>query len=129
MSQHVYSVQHDDGEGSKVVVGHFDRKALAFTIAATEHGKPEGGGEWQGRIDPDFYADLAARRLVYTNPPDHEPGGSLLRVLKYAARGYHIAPECLAQIVANLAQAPFEDVVKILREVDPILPDILQQLV
>jgi hypothetical protein len=39
-------------------------------------------------VDETFYEDLAARRLVYTEPPDAEPGATVLRVLKFVARGY-----------------------------------------
>ncbi len=51
----------------------------------------------------DYYADLAARRLVYVNPErNEEPGGSLLRVLKFYQKGYRIPLSSLADVIVRL---------------------------
>lgn len=50
-----------------------------------------------------FYPDLAARRLVYTSPRrEEEPGGSLLRVIKYVRRGYSIQVLSLGAVCSRL---------------------------
>lgn len=119
------------------VLAHFD-----FTIAraiiwwheppATEPTEFEPFGEiesdWAGECDPDFYADLAARRLVYTRPTDPEPGGSILRALKFAARGYRMPLSSLGSLLASVTKdvQPSVDLAELttlitakLKEVDP----------
>lgn len=82
---------------------------------------------------PDFYQDLAAKRLVYTQPQRNEDaGGSILRVLKFYQRGYRIPLDSLGAVVARLTKAVRWDQVNpsdevrvgeiitgLLREVDP----------
>lgn len=92
---------------------------------------------WQSVCYPEFYQDLAARRLVYTMPKRNEDaGGSMLRVLKYVKRGYSIQAESLAGVItrmvkgvdlAKLADLSSNDereaarmLSNILREVDPL---------
>jgi len=59
---------------------------------------------WASAVSDDFYVDLAAKRLVYTNPVREEaPGGSMLRVLKYYQRGYRITIKSLSDVIARLA--------------------------
>lgn len=97
-------------------------------------------GQWQSQVSPDFYSDLAAKRLRHTNPQrEEEAGGSMLRVLKYVKRGYSISPESLAEVMARVHIAA-EDIKqnvtvdangkimsigditkKLLREVDPLM--------
>lgn len=63
-------------------------------------------GEWRSYLHPDFYADLAAKRLVYTSPVRNEDaGGSMLRVLKFYQRGYRIPLESLAAVIARMSAA------------------------
>lgn len=93
--------------------------------------------QWRSVCSPEFYPDLAARRLVYTMPKRNEDaGGSMLRVLKYVKRGYSIQAESLAGVVTRMArgvdlaklsdleQCDERDVARmfsnILREVDPL---------
>jgi len=60
-------------------------------------------GRWRSACHPDFYADLAARRLVYVSPVrEEEPGGSLLRILKFYQRGYRIPLDSLGAVLARL---------------------------
>ena len=89
--------------------------------------------QWHSLISDDFYADLAARRLVYTHPKRLEDaGGSLLRVRKFVSKGYSIQPLSLAGVVARLFMAVREQrgewseefvtqvLCGLLREVDPL---------
>jgi len=65
-----------------------------------------GKNGWESTTGAGFYADLAARRLVYTHPVRvEEAGGSLLRVLKYVKKGYNIQPGSLGGVVARLYSA------------------------
>ena len=90
-------------------------------------------GLWCSVIADDFYADLAARRLVYTQPQREEAaGGSMLRVRKFLARGYNIQAQSLAGVIARVAGG-VEDFARLseaqrafaitglLHEVDPLL--------
>jgi hypothetical protein len=96
-------------------------------------------GRWCSLVDDRFYADLAAKRLVYCSPTRIElVGGSLLRVLKFYQRGYRIPLDSLGAVIARLEsgvdQRQLEGhdresqvakvVTGLLREVDPnIDPD------
>ena len=97
---------------------------------------------WTSLCDPDFYPDLAAKRLVYRSPERNEDaGGSLLRVLKFYSRGYRIPLDSMGAVIARLCQGvkwkevardasllkiseeeQLADVLSgLLREIDPIL--------
>lgn len=56
---------------------------------------------WTSLAAPDYYSDLAAKRLVYTWPKDAEPGGSLLRLLKYYRKGYLAPLATIAAIIGS----------------------------
>jgi antitoxin (DNA-binding transcriptional repressor) of toxin-antitoxin stability system len=105
-----------------------------FTVcqAAIWRGGPRMNDPWQSFVGSRFYIDLAARRLVYTNPVrEEEAGGSLLRVIKYVNRGYTIQVTSLGAVVARLTtamrdsrfagQEPASVLGGLLREVDPLL--------
>jgi hypothetical protein len=104
------------------------------------------GNQWVGRGIDTFYEDLAAKRLVYLSPKrDEAAGGSLLRVLKYYARGYRIPMPSFAAVLCRLLNAvekseedrpdnhaddptwkgatKEEIILGLLREVDPLLAD------
>jgi hypothetical protein len=85
----------------KEVLGSFD-----FTIAcAVLWCNPKVGSphEWCGLVHPDYYQDLAARRLSYTYPQRNEDaGGSALRVLKYYRKGYNITLNSYAGVISRL---------------------------
>ncbi len=75
---------------------------------------------WASLVGPLFYEDLAARRLTYTRPTTApELGASMLRVVKFLRRGWSIAPEELAAIMAALP-ARESEIITALREVDPL---------
>ena len=60
-------------------------------------------GKWTSLIDDEFYADLAAKRLVYRSPLRNEDaGGSMLRVLKFYQRGFRIPLDSLGAVLARL---------------------------
>lgn len=87
---------------------------------------------WTSLCDQDFYADLAARRLVYCRPERTEnAGGSLMRARKFIARGYYISAHDLGAVVHGLvSKIDFEAttrfgnlekvIIGLLREVDPL---------
>ena len=60
-------------------------------------------GKWTSLVDDEFYADLAAKRLVYRSPQRNEDaGGSMLRVLKFYQRGFRIPLDSLGAVIARL---------------------------
>jgi hypothetical protein len=66
---------------------------------------------WASVTHSDFYADLAAKRLVYTAPKRNEDaGGSMLRVLKFYQRGYRIPLDSLAAVTARLVAGAAKNV-------------------
>ena len=98
---------------------------------------------WTSLCSTRFYPDLAAKRLVYTQPIRNEDaGGSMLRVLKFYQRGYRITLPSLSEVIARLVDdINWEDIAKsselnntrnevqaahvicgLLREVDPNTP-------
>lgn len=104
-------------ERPEAVVASFD-----FTIARAVVWFENGG--WMSHCDESFYADLAAKRLVYCSPERHEDaGGSLLRVLKFYQRGYRIPLESLAALLARMVyqmEPTTAAILAALREVDPM---------
>lgn len=62
--------------------------------------------EWRSMCDDRFYADLAAKRLIYRSPIRNEDaGGSMLRVLKFYQRGYRIPVDSLGAVMARMVVA------------------------
>lgn len=101
------------------------------------------GASWQSACHPSFYADLAAKRLVYTAPQGNEDaGGSMLRVLKFYQRGYRIPLDSMGAVIARLVRGVTREdraswdehqwakvLTGLLREVDPNLdPDHIAHL-
>ena len=82
-----------------VLLDEFD-----FTIARAVIWR-NSSKEWQSACDPDFYRDLAARRLVYRAPDRREDaGGSIMRVVKFLRRGYTIQTPSLARVITRLVE-------------------------
>jgi hypothetical protein len=84
-----------------------DAEALAasfdFTVCQAVVWFDKSDLRWKSVTSDAFYPDLAARRLTYTSPVrEEEPGGSLLRVRKFLARGYSIQAPSLAAVVSQL---------------------------
>lgn len=92
------------------------------------------GKEWQSACSDRYYADLAAKRLVYCSPKRiEEVGGSMLRVLKFYQKGYRISVDDLGAVIARLSTGVIlqrsnetenesdaaKALTKLLREVDP----------
>lgn len=102
------------------------------------------GKKWCSATHPEFYADLAAKRLVYLAPVrEEEAGGSMLRILKFYQRGYRIPLDSLGAVMARMVKElnfkHLEDfahearvgkvLTGLLREVDPnIDPDHISHL-
>jgi len=102
-----------------------------FTICQTAIWFDQTSGKFCSVCSERFYSDLAARRLYYTAPERLEaPGGSLLRVRKFLAKGYNIQAPSLARVVyrlirdvdfQNMHRVDCEKVlIGLLREVDPL---------
>lgn len=67
---------------------------------------------WTSKCDDDFYADLAAHRLVYRSPIREEAaGGSLLRLLKFYRRGYRSPLDTLAAVMARMVMQVRSDAI------------------
>lgn len=59
--------------------------------------------KWCSVVGDQFYQDLAAKRLIYTNPVRSEDiGGSMLRILKYYQRGYRTPLSSLSDVITRL---------------------------
>lgn len=88
----------------------FDRpedciRSFDFTIASAAIWFDATHNVWLSVCHANFYADLAAKRLVYMAPDrDEEPGGSMLRVLKFYQRGYRIPLDSLGAVIARLSK-------------------------
>jgi len=108
-----------------------------FTIACAciwfAQESPEHKGVWCSQVHPDYYADLASKRLIYQAPKRAEDaGGSMLRVLKFYQRGYRIPLDSLGAVIARLMRDVRDNpmtgteeglakvVTGLLREVDPL---------
>lgn len=86
-------------------------ESFDFTIACSAFWwEPENDmkaipAHWESACDPNFYSDLAAKRLVYRSPDRNEDaGGSMLRVLKFYQRGYRIPLDSLGAVIARLVK-------------------------
>lgn len=80
-----------------------------FTIAAAAIGFDPvfdpAESPWYGVMAENFYSDLAAKRLRYTQPERNEDaGGSMIRVLKFYQRGYRIPLSDVALVIARLTK-------------------------
>lgn len=80
-------------------------------------------GAFQSACHADFYSDLAAKRLVYTR--NGIPGGTIIRAMKYTAKGYRMPLESLAHLLVNTTAGCADSamVLGTLREVDPLTPE------
>lgn len=114
-------------ENAADVVRSFDFTVCQAAIWVDVH------GNWRSCSHPDFYLDLAARRLVYTYPDrEEEAGGSMMRAIKYIKRGYNIQAPSLAGVISRLGMKVRDSklaetergyaqvVCGLLREVDPL---------
>jgi len=102
-----------------------------FTMAQAVVWFDKGRGTFTSACALTYYADLAAKRLRYTEPTrDEDAGGSTMRMLKFAKRGWSIAPEDLARVLSRMSAqirpgAGITDHATIfsslLRQVDPLV--------
>jgi hypothetical protein len=107
-------------------------ESFDFTICSAALWYDVASKSWKSCCHDQFYDDLASKRLQYMAPfRDEEPGGSLLRVLKYYAKGYRITLPSFASVIDRLCskidweKAGSSDdwlqtvILGLLREVDP----------
>lgn len=91
-------------------------------------------------VHPRFYRDVAAKRLTFIAPADgDEAGGSILRVQKFARRGYRASAFQVARIIGAIAKEagkklrddePLErSIARLIREVDPSTQDGWEELI
>ncbi len=60
------------------------------------------GHQWVGITTPEFWGDLTDRTMHYTAPErDEDPGASVLRMVKFAGRGFRIPKEDVARVVGR----------------------------
>lgn len=97
------------------ILKHFD-----FTIAKAAVWYNQLNKTWDSLCHDSYYQDLASKRLIYTYPADPEAGASLLRILKYRAKGYSPTLETLAAVVALSTRTDEKFILGELREVDPL---------
>lgn len=108
----------------------FTISQAAIYFASNGQSGMKSGMKWQSVCSDRFYADLAAKRLVYAG--SNCPGGTMLRMAKFLRRGYRISPENMAGIVTDVAgEASSIDASKgesmrtailgLLRSVDPLV--------
>lgn len=94
VSPHVQIVRRDYYDTPQAVLDSFD---FVVCKAAIWH----DGTTWQSRVDPGFFNDLEQQKLTYCSPEGQDPRDSLLRVLKFSARGYSVDARSLAKIVTQ----------------------------
>jgi hypothetical protein len=59
--------------------------------------------KWNSLRDPDYYSDLAAKRLVYRRPIRNEAaGGSFLRAVKFWSRGFRSPLDTMGALISRL---------------------------
>lgn len=95
---------------ARELMDHFDFRIVQAAVFFD-------GQAWRGETAEGFYEDVAAKRLTYV--PGDEPESSLLRVVKYARRGYHVAPEELAAVVDQI-KSMNRDTRRRMRSIDPL---------
>lgn len=109
-SQYAYTVKAVN-HGFPVQIIHrwtFDRPEFVvpsfdFTIARAAIWYDVDAKGWRSLCAPSFYADLAAKRLVYCSPVRNEDaGGSMLRLLKFYQRGYRCPLDSLGAVISRL---------------------------
>lgn len=87
---------------------------------------------FRSAISPQFYQDLAARRLVYTFPDrEEEAGGSFMRMVKFIKKGYNIQAPSMAGVMSRILWKVRDEkmtdekwmatvITGLLRQVDPL---------
>lgn len=115
-------------ESVEKVVDSFD-----FTICCAAVVYNRARKNFESYVHPDFYADLAAKRLTYLSPIRNEDaGGSIIRVLKYYQKGYRIGLTSLAAVIARMIKGievdRLENGLKDEREVALILNGLLKEV-
>ncbi len=63
---------------------------------------------WVGLVAPEFYRDLAAKRLVLASV--NKPVGTFNRVLRYVGRGYYLDHVAKVELLSELCAMSLEDI-------------------
>lgn len=88
-------------------IASFDFTIASAAIWAVKNG--ERHWSLEGVCDQDYYADLAAKRLVYRSPVrNEEAGGSMLRLLKFYQRGYRAPLDTIGAVMARMMEGVSE---------------------
>lgn len=102
---------------AKDCIDHFD-----FTVCSAAIRFSEFGTSFYHH--PDFFVDLAGRRLRLVTPGTDEPAASLTRMIKFIQRGYVIAAPDLAALLQRIMTkhhgASLPQLVSALAEIDPM---------
>lgn len=103
VNPHVQIVRRDYYDTPQAVLDSFDFVVCKAVIWYD-------GNLWQSRVDPGFFNDLEQQKLTYCSPVGQDPRDSLLRVLKFSARGYSVDARSLAKIVTQtVRKAEYKD--------------------
>lgn len=83
-----------------------DQCIASFDFTIAQAAVWHDGDKWRSLVGERFYADLAAKRLIYLRPRrQEEAGGSLLRVLKFYQKGYRIPLNSFAGAITRMVMA------------------------
>lgn len=113
-TDNAYTIRTDKGVVQVIHRWVFDTlqdcvASFDFTIAKAGIkylGSFDGKIKWASECWPTFYEDLASKRLVYTSPVrEEEAGGSMLRLLKFTKKGYHVPLASLAAVMSRMVNA------------------------
>lgn len=67
---------------------------------------------WRGICSPEFFEDLTSLKMRYTAPDrDEDPGASVLRMVRFAERGFHIEREDIARCIGRFVSRIDQDYV------------------
>lgn len=88
---------------AKDCIAHFD-----FTVCAAAV-QFQTDGLYGFHHHPDFFVDLAGRRLRLVTPGTDEPAASLTRMIKFIERGYKIAAPDLARLLRRVMSKHHND--------------------
>lgn len=96
VTPHVQIVRREFYSTAKAVLDSFD-----FSVCKAALWWDDG---WKSLTDVQFFDDLEQQKLTYCSPAGQDPRDSLLRTLKFHARGYTIDARSLARIVVQTVQ-------------------------
>lgn len=87
-----------------------------FDFTVCQAGVCVRNDEWYGVVGKQFYADLAARRLVIRKEGMDSPMGTLERVVRYAGRGYRLDGRERLALAVEISKLPVDELEKALED-------------